>query len=363
MAFPRLPLSPPPELPPLRRPVREWTRDVEAAGSGPEWNALASLPQTAACVEVSRAVQQARPAPDPVLVRTAEVDQWPGRATGHASHQQPRQLHRIGHTMRWRPASRGSATVVAMLADGPRLSPRRVRHRGAQSAPFVAVIGNDACWNTEHQIQLRTYGRELHGCSCCPRATSGPPRWARTGSTSRGRPTCPRRWSAGRGARRRQRHDRAGARADGRARRAPGRAGHCEFDHKSRKQRRGHRCFRVAGGANAHGQWFRARHSEILCVLCVLCVFRLRTGVSALQVSVWRDDESGALRERSRLEPDVLDVVTHRRDDPRRCDCRRRHVRQTRDDRERPRALDLPHARFRGRGGGGWSEPLSISRW
>lgn len=27
-------------------------------------------------------------------------------------------------------------------------------------APFVAIVGNDACWNAEHQIQLRVYGAE-----------------------------------------------------------------------------------------------------------------------------------------------------------------------------------------------------------
>ena len=31
--------------------------------------------------------------------------------------------------------------------------------------PFLWVIGNDACWNAEHQIQLRDYGQErLIGC-------------------------------------------------------------------------------------------------------------------------------------------------------------------------------------------------------
>ena len=35
--------------------------------------------------------------------------------------------------------------------------------------PFVAVVGNDACWNAEHQIQLKTYGRErAHGCELLP---------------------------------------------------------------------------------------------------------------------------------------------------------------------------------------------------
>ena len=31
--------------------------------------------------------------------------------------------------------------------------------------PFVAVLGNDALWNAESQIQLRDYGAErMHGC-------------------------------------------------------------------------------------------------------------------------------------------------------------------------------------------------------
>lgn len=34
-----------------------------------------------------------------------------------------------------------------------------------EGAPFVAVIGNDECWNAEHQIQMRKYGPErLIGC-------------------------------------------------------------------------------------------------------------------------------------------------------------------------------------------------------
>ena len=35
--------------------------------------------------------------------------------------------------------------------------------------PFVAVVGNDATWNAEHQIQLREYGPErAHGCELLP---------------------------------------------------------------------------------------------------------------------------------------------------------------------------------------------------
>jgi acetolactate synthase I/II/III large subunit len=35
--------------------------------------------------------------------------------------------------------------------------------------PFVAVLGNDARWNAESQIQLKEYGRErMHGCDLLP---------------------------------------------------------------------------------------------------------------------------------------------------------------------------------------------------
>jgi len=35
--------------------------------------------------------------------------------------------------------------------------------------PFVAILGNDALWNAESQIQLREYGRDrMHGCELTP---------------------------------------------------------------------------------------------------------------------------------------------------------------------------------------------------
>ncbi len=38
-----------------------------------------------------------------------------------------------------------------------------------RKAPFVAVLGNDALWNAESQIQLREYGKDrMHGCDLTP---------------------------------------------------------------------------------------------------------------------------------------------------------------------------------------------------
>jgi acetolactate synthase-1/2/3 large subunit len=67
-------------------------------------------------------------------------------------------------------AARPHATVVALLGDGT-LGFHLAEFDTAVRAglPFVAVVGNDACWNAEYQIQLRTYGRSrAHSCELLP---------------------------------------------------------------------------------------------------------------------------------------------------------------------------------------------------
>ena len=62
--------------------------------------------------------------------------------------------------------NREHATVIAMMGDGTvgfHLSEFDTALR--YDVPFVAIIGNDARWNAEVQIQLRDYGKErLIGC-------------------------------------------------------------------------------------------------------------------------------------------------------------------------------------------------------
>jgi acetolactate synthase-1/2/3 large subunit len=64
-------------------------------------------------------------------------------------------------------AARPGATVVAMLGDGAfgfHMAELDTALRAG--LPVVVVVGNDACWNAEYQIQLRTYGRErAQGCT------------------------------------------------------------------------------------------------------------------------------------------------------------------------------------------------------
>jgi acetolactate synthase-1/2/3 large subunit len=62
------------------------------------------------------------------------------------------------------------APVFAVLGDGTigfHLAEFETAIR--QNLPFVAVLGNDARWNAESQIQLREYGRDrMHGCELLP---------------------------------------------------------------------------------------------------------------------------------------------------------------------------------------------------
>jgi len=66
--------------------------------------------------------------------------------------------------------ARPQATVVAMLGDGT-FGFHMAEYDTAVRArlPFVGVVGNDQCWNAEHQIQLRAYGASrAHGCELLP---------------------------------------------------------------------------------------------------------------------------------------------------------------------------------------------------
>src|SRR6185503_19442525 len=63
-----------------------------------------------------------------------------------------------------------NAPVFVVLGDGTigfHISEFETAVR--RNLPFVAVLGNDALWNAESQIQLREYGKDrMHGCDLTP---------------------------------------------------------------------------------------------------------------------------------------------------------------------------------------------------
>ncbi len=58
------------------------------------------------------------------------------------------------------------ATVFALMGDGTvGFHFAEFETAAREETPFVVVIGNDECWNAEHQIQMREYGPDrLIGC-------------------------------------------------------------------------------------------------------------------------------------------------------------------------------------------------------
>jgi acetolactate synthase-1/2/3 large subunit len=60
--------------------------------------------------------------------------------------------------------------VVAMLGDGTfGFHPAEIDTAVRYGLGYVAVVGNDARWNAEYQIQLRAYGAErARGCELLP---------------------------------------------------------------------------------------------------------------------------------------------------------------------------------------------------
>ena len=62
------------------------------------------------------------------------------------------------------------APIVAVMGDGTfGFHPAEIDTAVRYGLPFVLVVGNDARWNAEYQIQVREYGRDrAKGCELLP---------------------------------------------------------------------------------------------------------------------------------------------------------------------------------------------------
>jgi acetolactate synthase-1/2/3 large subunit len=125
-------------------------------------------------VSVGRAVQKLLDSRPSVLVSDGgEFGQW-AQATLSAPHRVINgPAGSIGAALPFAAAAKlavPEAIVVAMLGDGTfgfHCSELDTALRG--DIAYVAVIGNDAAWNAEHQIQIRAYGAaRAHGCLLLP---------------------------------------------------------------------------------------------------------------------------------------------------------------------------------------------------
>ena len=131
-----------------------------------QWLGLASRPEGPLHpAEVGREVQKLLSGPDAVLVADGgEFGQW-AQATVTAPHRIINGVAgSIGAALPFAAAAKlalPGATVVAMLGDGTfGFHAAEIDTAVREKLAYVAVVGNDSCWNAEYQIQLRSYGAE-----------------------------------------------------------------------------------------------------------------------------------------------------------------------------------------------------------
>jgi acetolactate synthase-1/2/3 large subunit len=154
-----------------------WLDEVHAAIAfrPAQWRNLASKPGGPLHpVEVGRAVQKLLDAPEAVLVADGgEFGQW-SQATLSARHRLINgPAGSIGSALPFAAAAKlalPGSNVVAMLGDGTfGFHASEIETAVRCGLAFVAVVGNDACWNAEYQIQLRSYGADrAHGLDLLP---------------------------------------------------------------------------------------------------------------------------------------------------------------------------------------------------
>ena len=158
-------------------PKSGWLDEVRSAIAfrPVHWNTLASKPfGPLHPVEVGRAVQGLLEAPEAVLVADGgEFGQW-SQATLSAPHRIINgPAGSIGAALPFAAAAKlalPGSNVVAMLGDGTfGFHASEIDTAVRCGLAFVAVVGNDACWNAEYQIQLRSYGAaRAHGLDLLP---------------------------------------------------------------------------------------------------------------------------------------------------------------------------------------------------
>jgi acetolactate synthase-1/2/3 large subunit len=143
-----------------------WAEEVRSAIAfrPAAWRTIAS-PATGPLhpLEVGRAVQKLLDAPDAVLVADGgEFGQW-AQATLAAPHRVINGVAgAIGSALPFAAAAKlalPGSTVVAMLGDGTfGFHASEIDTAVRCGLDYIAVVGNDSCWNAEYQIQLRSYG-------------------------------------------------------------------------------------------------------------------------------------------------------------------------------------------------------------
>jgi acetolactate synthase-1/2/3 large subunit len=152
-----------------------WLREVHEAVRyrPPEWSSAAS-PGRDHPAALCRAVQKHLDRTNAVFrVDGGEFGQWAQACLNGQYRVINGPAGSIGSVLPFAVAAKlalPAANVVALLGDGT-FGFHAAEYDTAMryGLPFVAVVGNDARWNAEYQIQLRTYGaKRAIGCELAP---------------------------------------------------------------------------------------------------------------------------------------------------------------------------------------------------
>ncbi|ARP88758.1 thiamine pyrophosphate-binding protein [Bordetella genomosp. 9] len=155
-----------------------WTRDVRAAIAyrPAAWRSAAStLPGRMHPVQALAPVQQLLDShPDSVFISDGgEIGQWAQACLSAPARIINGVAGAIGAALPFALAARlarPGAPVVTVMGDGTfGFHSAEIDTAVRYKLPFVAIVGNDARWNAEYQIQLRDYGPDrLIGCELLP---------------------------------------------------------------------------------------------------------------------------------------------------------------------------------------------------
>jgi acetolactate synthase-1/2/3 large subunit len=161
----------------LRASTGAWREEVHAALAyrPPEWKSIpfrddGPVHPVRLCAEVQKVLD----APDAVFVSDGgEFGQWAQACLSARRRIINGPAGAIGSALPFAAAAKlafPDAPVVATLGDGTfGFHMSEIDTAVRYGLGYMAVIGNDATWNAEYQIQLRAYGQaRAHGCELLP---------------------------------------------------------------------------------------------------------------------------------------------------------------------------------------------------
>jgi acetolactate synthase I/II/III large subunit len=162
---------------PATNTAREWQTEVHAAIAyrPAAWGSAASSPNKLHPAQALAPLQAILDShPESVLVSDGgEIGQWAQACLKAPNRVINGVAGSIGAGLPFATAAslaRPGAPVISVVGDGTfGFHSSEIDTAVRYQLPFLLIVGNDACWNAEHQIQIREYGQaRVIGCELLP---------------------------------------------------------------------------------------------------------------------------------------------------------------------------------------------------